>query len=160
MMYVIDDLVIRQAATDDTGAILGCLASAFEPYRAQYTPPAFADTVLTESTLQLRMKQMHVLVATVSGHLVGTVAGACQGEDAHLRGMAVLPECRGLGVAVRLLGEIEEWTRAQGCRRITLDTTLPLQAAIRFYEKNGYSRSGTIYDFFGMPLIEYFKNLV
>ena len=158
-MDAINDLAIRGAATDDADAILRCLASAFEPYRTQYTPAAFEDTVLTEIALQLRMKHMHVLVATIGGDVVGTVAAAGQGDDGHLRGMAVLPECRGLGVAARLLGEIEEWVRAQGCKRITLDTTLPLQAAIRFYEKNGYSRSGTVYDFFGMPLIEYVKTL-
>ena len=34
-----------------------------------------------------------------------------------------------------------------------------LPRAIAFYEKNGYRRSGHVSDFFGMPLIEYFKKL-
>lgn len=154
------DLAIRKAAADDAAGTLSCLSAAFAPFRAQYTPLAFADTVLTEHALSLRMQQMHVLVASVSGSVVGTVAGIGQGKEGHLRGMAVLPEYHGLGLAARLLSEIEGWLREQGCDRVTLDTTLPLKAAIRFYEKNGYSRSGTIYDFFGMPLIEYVKRLV
>jgi hypothetical protein len=36
---------------------------------------------------------------------------------------------------------------------------VPLEAAMRFYEKHGYHRSGKIGDFFGMPLIEYEKQL-
>jgi hypothetical protein len=46
---------------------------------------------------------------------------------------------------------------ARGCERITLDTTLPLQA--RHEIKNGYRRSAKIADFFGMPLLEYVKQL-
>jgi len=65
----------------------------------------------------------------------------------------------GAGVAANLLGSIENWLRSHGCREVTLDTTMPLKAAIKFYEKNGYHRSGTISDFFGMPLIEYVKRL-
>jgi GNAT superfamily N-acetyltransferase len=59
-----------------------------------------------------------------------------------------------------LLAAIEAHLRVQGCKRITLDTTLPLEPAMKFYEKNGYHRSGNIQDFFGMPLIEYAKQIL
>jgi hypothetical protein len=36
---------------------------------------------------------------------------------------------------------------------------LPLEAAMTFYEKHGYVRSGRVTDFFGMRLIEYAKRL-
>ena len=71
--------------------------------------------------------------------------------------MAVLPELRGSGLAAALLTEIEMWLKNHGCKRITLDTTLPLNAAIKFYENNGYKRSGRLEDFFDMPLVEYVK---
>ena len=32
-------------------------------------------------------------------------------------------------------------------------------AAMKFYENNGYRKSGQITDFFGMPLVEYVKEL-
>jgi GNAT superfamily N-acetyltransferase len=102
---------------------------------------------------------MHVLVATVTGNVVGTVAGVCNVEEGHLRGMAILPEWHGLGVAAKLLAAIETLMRGQGCKRITLDTTLPLVPAMKFYERNGYHRSGEIADLFGMPLLEYVKQL-
>jgi GNAT superfamily N-acetyltransferase len=154
---------IRPARGDDedAAAILKCLATAFEPYRKHYSPPAFADTTLTDETVHLRLQQMHVLIATVPGNVVGTIAAAWHPDtkEAHLRGMAVLPEWHGRGVAAKLLTAIEAWLLSRGCKRITLDTTLPLAAAMRFYEKHGYHRSGNIGDFFGMPLIEYEKRI-
>jgi GNAT superfamily N-acetyltransferase len=157
------DIEIRPARDDDKDAtaILKCLAAAFEPYRTHYSPTAFADTTLTNETVYLRLQQMHVLVATVSGNIVGTIAAAWHPDkkEAHLRGMAVLPEWHGRGVAAKLLTAIEAWLLSRRCKRITLDTTMPLGAAMRFYEKHGYHRSGNIGDFFGMPLIEYEKHL-
>jgi len=157
------DIQIRLAGDndEDATAILKCLATAFEPYRKHYSPSAFADSTLTHETVRLRLKQMHVLVATVSGTVVGTIGATWHRDtaEAHLRGMAVLPEWHGRGVAPKLLAAIEAWLLSRGCRRITLDTTLPLEAAMRFYEKHGYHRSGKIGDFFGMPLMEYEKHL-
>jgi GNAT superfamily N-acetyltransferase len=159
---------IRPAGEGDQPGILNCLAVAFEPYRKNYTVGAFADTVLDAATLAERMREMHILVATSEAAtseatpesaILGTVAGAVFGHEGYLRGMAVLPELRGAGVAGQLLSAMEAWLREQGCRRVTLDTTLPLKTAIRFYEKNGYVRSGRTSDFFGMTLVEYVKAL-
>ena len=151
------EIEIGPARLEDADAILKCLAAAFAPYRTPYTPAAFADTVLSYETVHHRLEQMDVLVATVAGEVVGTISGVSNAEEGHLRGMAVLPECRGLGVGAKLLAAIENRLRSRGCKRITLDTTLPLKPAMRFYEKHGYHRSGNIADFFGMPLIEYVK---
>jgi ribosomal protein S18 acetylase RimI-like enzyme len=153
------EIEIRPADQSDAIAILQCLTAAFTRYRAEYPPAAFADTVPSPESLHLRLQQMHVLVATLAGNVVGTVAGACNGAEGHLRGMAVRPEYQGRGVAGKLLAAIETDLLSRGCKRITLDTTLPLQAAMKFYEKNGYRRSGKIADFFGMPLLEYVKQL-
>ena len=151
---------IRQAREGDGREILECLASAFEPYREQYTADAYADTVLNDSSLPARMQTMQVIVAVSSAEVIGTVAGAhFHTGEGHLRGMAVLPQYQGSGVSAQLLAAIEAWLRARGCTRVTLDTTLPLLAAMKFYEKHGYSRSGRRSDFFGMPLIEYVKQL-
>lgn len=106
------------------------------------------------------MAEMHVLVACFQDEIVGTIAGAVEQKgQGHLRGMAVLPRFHGSGVATKLLRAIEEWLRHQGCSRITLDTTEPLLPAMRFYEKHSYVHSGRVSDFFGMPLLEYVKEL-
>jgi GNAT superfamily N-acetyltransferase len=152
---------IREATESDSAAILECLRVAFEPYRNCYPPEGFADTTLTLETLRSRFSTMRVLVATGdAGEIVGTVAyRIIDAPEGHFRGMAVLPEWQSRGVAAQLLAAVEFELRGRGCLRISLDTTAPLETAIRFYEKKGFRRSGKIGDFFGMPLIEYVKDL-
>ena len=152
---------IRNATTNDAPEILACLHAAFAPYRDSYSRAAYLDTVLTPDTLQRRLACMQVLVAqTSSGQIVGSIA--CQAinqKEGHIRGMAVLPTCQSTGVAAKLLAHAEAELRRQNCTCITLDTTAPLERAMRFYEKFGFHRSGKITDFFGMPLFEFAKLL-
>jgi GNAT superfamily N-acetyltransferase len=75
-----------------------------------------------------------------------------------LRGMAVLPDWQGSGVASTLLQAAEAEIRNQRCKRITLDTTEPLARAMRFYARHGFTRSGRVSNFFGMPLYEWVKS--
>ena len=153
-------IVIRKAHVADSPAILNCLAAAFEPYRTSYTRDAYRDTVLCAETITARLGSMQILVAVSGDQIVGTIACAMQeAHGGHLRGMAVLPEWLGCGVAEQLLRAAEAELARRGCSRITLDTTEPLQRAMRFYERHGYRRSGRITDFFGMPLHEYAKGL-
>ena len=146
--------MIRRANIADTTGILLCLGAAFQEFRRDYTPEAFADTVLSEATIAKRLREMIVLVAEQGG-VVGTIACFRHGDEGHLRGMAVLPVLRGRGVAEQLLAAAE--AELADCARVTLDTTAPLRRAIRFYEKHGYRATGRVTDFFGMPLYEYEK---
>jgi GNAT superfamily N-acetyltransferase len=151
--------VVRRATAADAAGIVDCLHAAFEPYRDRYTPAAFHDTVLTLETVHQRLGSMALFVAvTPAGKVVGTIGcSRISGDEGHIRGMAVVEEWQGRAVALQLLGAAEAELRSAKCRRITLDTTQPLQRAMRFYEKNGYRPSGRVTDFFGMPLLEYVK---
>ena len=150
---------IRSATQKDLEAILECLHSAFAPYRDQYTPEGFLDTVLTIETLRQRMTEMSVFVATHGHEIVGTIACAVSVDEGHLRGMAVRPEWQGVGVSACLLEHALAHFRSAGCSFVTLDTTEPLRRAIRFYEKNGFQSTGKVSDFFGMSLFEYSRKL-
>jgi ribosomal protein S18 acetylase RimI-like enzyme len=151
-------VAIRRAQVEEVDRICTCLESAFEPFRSQYTPGAFQDTVPSPEAVRQRLIDMTVYVAiTASGEIVGTIASSMAGEEGHLRGMAVRPAWQGRGIAERLLLTAEKDLLASGCARVTLDTTLPLQRAIRFYQKNGFVATGRVTDFFGMPLYEYSK---
>jgi ribosomal protein S18 acetylase RimI-like enzyme len=153
-------VVIREAQIQEAEGICACLNSAFEPFRSQYTPAAFDDTVPSPGAIRERMLHRKVYVAITSdGEIVGTIASGMEGEEGHLRGMAVSPAWQGRGIAEQLLGTAENDLLANGCNRVTLDTTVPLQRAIRFYRKNGFVPTGVVVDFFGMPLYEYAKPL-
>jgi ribosomal protein S18 acetylase RimI-like enzyme len=155
--------MIRRATMADSDGILECLHTAFEPYRSQYTAEGFADTTLTRETVVARLKKMTILAAEADGRIIGTIACSIvdgnSPRDGHLRGMAVLPDALGSGIAAQLLAAAEEELRSAGCEVVTLDTTAPLQRAIRFYERNGYRATGKVGDFYGMPLYEYGKRL-
>jgi GNAT superfamily N-acetyltransferase len=150
---------IRSASPKDANDILICLRTAFDRYRKQYTPEAFADTVLHSETIQRRMREMCILVAVSEGKIIGTIGYGVSGAEGHLRGMAALPDWQGTGVASALLRVAEDELLKTGCTSVTLDTTEPLKRATRFYEKHGFSKSGRISDFFGMALYEYSKPL-
>jgi GNAT superfamily N-acetyltransferase len=152
---------VRRATPADADGILTCLRAAFAPYQSNYTPLGYEDTVLTAETLGRRFQFMSIFVAVSgSGEIVGTVGcNAVGNKQGHLRGMAVLNDWQGTGVAQQLLASAESELRTLGCERRTLDTTAPLQRAIRFYERNGYRATGHVTDFFGMPLFEYAKPL-
>jgi N-acetylglutamate synthase-like GNAT family acetyltransferase len=152
---------VRKATRSDKAGILECLRTAFEPYRDRYTPEAFLNTVLTIETLEQRLARMSDFVAVSgAGEVVGTVGCSCVDEkDGHIRGMAVRPAWQRCGVATELLKATEAQLRDGQCALITLDTTEPLDRAMRLYEEHGFRRSGKITDLFGMPLIEYVKNV-
>jgi len=152
--------VFRLATSNDISSILKCLRAAFDPFRDDYSAEAFLDTTLDESRLADRMKKMTVVIAVEDDAVVGTLAFAdVGGGDGHLRGMAVLPAAQGRGIADRLLAMAEEGLRSLGCTRVTLDTTEPLLRAAKFYQRNGFRRTGKIADYFGMRLYEWEKPL-
>jgi GNAT superfamily N-acetyltransferase len=152
---------IRRATPADAAGILSCLRAAFQPFENEYTPLAFADTVLTTETLNQRFTFMSIFVGvSQSAGIVGTIGcNATEHGEGHLRGMAVLSPWQGTGLADGLLQSAESELRSLGCRRVTLDTTAPLQRAIHFYEKCGYRATGKVFDFFGMPLYQCAKPL-
>lgn len=153
--------LVRPAVSSDALGILETLRTAFEDYRSSYTPGAFGDTVLTPDSIGQRLSDMCVFVTTTcTGQIVGTIGcNFIDREEGHIRGMAVRPLWQGSGLAMQLLESVESVLRDGKCMQISLDTTEPLTRAMRFYEKNGYHRSGKISDFFGMRLFEYIKVL-
>jgi GNAT superfamily N-acetyltransferase len=155
-----DPIQIRRAQVTDAEAIAGCLSAAFAQHRDEYTAGAYADTVLNSDGVRRRLREMCLFVAISDGEMVGTIGCMVNGSEGHLRGMAVLPDWQGAGVALALLQTAEAELKKNGCGHVTLDTTAPLMRATRFYETNGYSASGRVAGFFGMPLYEYRKLLL
>ena len=151
---------IRRAQVTDAEAIAGCLSAAFAQHRDEYTAGAYADTVLNLDGVRRRLREMCLFVALSDEEIVGTIGCMVNGAEGHLRGMAVLPDWQGTGAALPLLRAAEAELKKNGCGCVTLDTTAPLMRAVRFYAKNGYSASGRVADFFGMPLYEYRKLLL
>jgi len=157
----VSEFTIRPALISDAEEIHECLRVAFGRFLDSYSHEAFLDTVPTVENVRERFHTMSLFVAEDSGRkVIGTIAYYLKSpQEGYIRGMAVLPDWQGRGVAQRLMETAEAEVRERGGARVSLDTTDPLQRAIRFYEKNGYRRTGNIEDFFGMPLHEFTKEL-
>jgi putative acetyltransferase len=146
-------ILIRRAAAEDTGAIAAVLRDSFIEYEALYTEGGFNATVLDPERIRRRMEEGPVWVAQRDSAVAGTAAAVATAEGFYMRGMAVLPAARGLGIAGGLLKEVENAALAGGYRRLFLSTTPFLSSAIRLYEQSGFRRTEDgVHDLFGTPL--------
>jgi ribosomal protein S18 acetylase RimI-like enzyme len=146
-------LEIRLAGAGDAEAISAVLYESFVEYKALYTDGGFAATALGVEQILVRVREGPVWVGLRDGAVLGTVAAVASGEEAYVRGMAVLPAARGSGAGSALLRAVESWAFEQGCRRLFLSTTPFLGSAIRLYERFGFRRMAEEpRDLFGTPL--------
>ncbi|WP_030410550.1 bifunctional helix-turn-helix transcriptional regulator/GNAT family N-acetyltransferase [Streptomyces sp. NRRL S-1448] len=89
---------------------------------------------------ELRAPRGLFLVARLHGEPVG--CGGLKlpaGAPAEIKRLWVCPRTRGLGLARRLLSELEERAARQGSDLVRLDTNKALEAATRLYRNNGYT---------------------
>ena len=80
-------------------------------------------------------------VATEGDSLLGTCGVFPLGDGTfELRKMYLAQDARGRGVGRSLLDQACAFAKAAGGRRLVLDTTEQMTAAIRFYESHGFIR--------------------
>ncbi len=147
---------------NDANGIYEVLLAAFEEFRHYYTPEGFNDTVMSEEAIIERMKDMILYVATDQKQkIIGTIGWQrINPKEAHIRGMAVLPDRQGKdSPAIDLLQILEKDARLEGCILLTLDTTAVLERAQNFYKKNGFEKTGKTGDFFGSIIYEFAKEI-
>jgi ribosomal protein S18 acetylase RimI-like enzyme len=80
-----------------------------------------------------------IFVALQNGRVIGTCAVMPHGEDeVELAKLTVAPECRGQGIARRLVEQCIQYARERAVRRVMLMSNSQLQAALRLYESLGF----------------------
>ena len=154
------EVQIRPAEPDEAPAIAKVLYESFMEYEGLYTAEGFAATAPNAEQVVARMREGPVWLACREGRVLGTVAAVVKGQSVYMRGMAVLPDARGLGIGARLLEQVERWATDHGGVRIFLSTTPFLNAAIRLYEKFGFRRTDEgPRDLYRTPLFTMEKNV-
>jgi N-acetylglutamate synthase-like GNAT family acetyltransferase len=113
-------LVVREASPADIRAISELLGHAFAEFETLYTPEAYVATVQPADGVRDRLKEGPVWVAERDSAVIGTVGAISASDALMVRGMAVHPTARGLGVAKRLLREVEEFARQNGYKHLSV----------------------------------------
>lgn len=63
-----------------------------------------------------------------------------EGQTAEVKRMYVLPEFRKMGLASKVLAEVENWARESGYDRVILETGQNQPEAIAMYTRRGYTQ--------------------
>lgn len=151
---------IRNATASDASGIASILHEAFVEYRPLYTREGYSVTTPGPGEIRVRMEQGPLWVAVFQGRMVGTASAVAKPEGLYIRGMAVIPAARTLGVGRLLLQHVESFAATSGCHRLFLSTTPFLDRAIRLYEGFGFRRTNDgPHDLFGTPLFTMEKML-
>ena len=143
-------LRVRDARSDDRGAIEAVTLAAYEQYAALM--PAHWEAYRQNILATLADAPLDAqIVAEEEGRVVGTVllypAGGVMARPGggsitlawpEVRLLAVAPEARGRGVGAALMDTCIRRARQSGAAALTLHTADIMQAAMRLYERLGF----------------------
>lgn len=77
-------------------------------------------------------------VGCVSGGVADSPALYSRGKNCYVDGLYVVPERRREGVASDLLERMKAWGRERGCEYASLSVHVANEAALSFYENQGF----------------------
>lgn len=105
----------------------------------RFTPDPALDRDFDGLTAHYRRARGELWIADHEGAIVATTAVLdLGGEDAELKRMFVAGALRGRGLGKRLLERATDHARAAGFRRLVLDSTRDMRAALALYAAAGF----------------------
>lgn len=137
-MEAASQYILREASTDDTGAIVSLINRAFAVESFFKSGPRISPEMLQQMTQDGKF-----LLLTDKNEIVACVFVKVTGERGYLGTLSVDPERQRSGLGTRLMREAEAYFRAAGCklvdiRLVNLRTELPA-----IYRKFGFVETGT-----------------
>jgi ribosomal protein S18 acetylase RimI-like enzyme len=133
-----DTVVLHMASTADATAIAATIAAAFLQYRGKLVPESNAFSETPEAIVEQLAAGSSVIVAERDGTMIGCVVAEPLEGDLYFGRLAVLPEARGLGLARRLIGAVEEEARRRGLPGVRLGVRIALTDNQRLFKSLGY----------------------
>jgi GNAT superfamily N-acetyltransferase len=160
LMMITADVQLRICTVEDASAVSSVLKEAFAQYESLYTKKGYKATTPARTAIVARMQEGPLWAAIHEKRIVGTASVVRKASDLYVRGMAVVPAARGLGVGRLLLRQIETFANEYNCGRLFLSTTPFLTRAIRLYAGFGFRATPDgPYDLFGTTLFTMEKTL-
>lgn len=143
------NLNIRKAVLQDQACLLSLEQKVIEAERPFNSIIKASDAIYYDLNRLLTEEASHVVVAEENGQIIGTGYAQIReskqslkhNKHSYLGFMYVDPEFRGLGVNKLIMDDLIKWSKEQGILDFYLDVYDGNDAAIRAYEKVGFSKS-------------------
>jgi DNA-binding MarR family transcriptional regulator/GNAT superfamily N-acetyltransferase len=133
-------LVVVGIEDPATAAARHCLGSYFAELDARFDTGFDPRRSISADAAELTEPAGLLLLARLHGEPIGCGALKLHGaEPAEIKRMWVAPAARGLGVARRILGELERHARERGAGAVRLETNRSLREATALYRSAGYA---------------------
>ena len=136
-------IAVETPLQDDVRA----LVAALNQWALEQTPREFCHHMTVE---QMAAPDTTLFVARQSGEAIGMGALRRHADAVgEVKRMYTRPEARGLGVGKGMVAEIIKLARAEGYRRLVLETGAVegFASAWRIYEGHGFRRCGAVLDY-------------
>ena len=154
-----DNLVIREARTDELDEVSLVIRDAYLEYEDYFPPEQWKLYLENIMDVRSRLSVSKLIVAELNGRLAGAVTlyldGSLSQEQwpsgwAGIRLLAVHPTYRGRGISRALMEECIRRCRKQNIKTIALHTAMIMNVARKMYERMGFVRV-TKFDFHPRP---------
>lgn len=140
-------IVVRKAEVDDLDRLLEFEQGVIETERPFDPSLKRENTRYYDMAAMLAAPQVRVVVAELDGELIGSGYARIEESKPYLAHdrhsymgfMFTVPEHRGKGVNQKIIDNLEQWSLSQGVTEMRLEVYTDNLAAIRAYEKIGYS---------------------
>jgi len=143
------NLTIRTALVSDQADLLCLEQKVIEAERPYNSALKSKDAVYYDLMSLLIEDTSHLVVAEDNGQIIATgyaqirtsKKSLTHDKHSYLGFMFVEPEYRGLGINKLIMDNLMTWSKEQGALDFYLDVYADNDAAIRAYEKVGFSKS-------------------
>jgi len=122
---------IRDARSEDVGAVLAL-------WRVAYEPSSVRSTQEDIPALLAHGPATRLLLAELDGGTAGSLIVTFDGWRGNMYRLAVHPGYQRRSIARRLVNEAHGWLQGQGCRRIIARVEGDHDYATSFWESAGY----------------------
>jgi len=110
----------------------------------------------TEDMFRWELQNADVAAIWILKEADGRVAAFCcvwgVVDELHVNNVAVRPEARGRGLAIRLLEHVMAEAAGRGAERVTLEVRRSNQAALNLYQKLGFLVTGVRRNYYSDPV--------
>lgn len=142
-------MIIREVVEEDAKEYLQMLKRLDEQTKFMMFEPGERRTTLKEQKNIIKNKRENgnpIFLAEVEGEIVGFLGGT-RGEYNRIRhslyiALGILKDYRGAGIGRAFMKKIDEWSKANGIKRIELTVICENKRGVNLYKSMGFEVEG------------------